>query len=231
MESNTQINLPCMFVSGIYVGFDPQRDKGGQKARGSIHIATWFASLNETVIRSRFVCKEVLRGFDDNLKVIGDWDWTIFGVAAWQTADGIPQTSRSLVQHVFVASCLLNVLLQDLALLLKAGRVRRWKDWTERKVEKRYMFFWGEWFQGAMLAFLGSLLQDVAWTCCNQSHMTSELQTHLPRSFPAPRLVQMGIGGSLQMPLVGSFWMEMLMHNGCISWIIASSILHGFGWF
>ena len=107
------------------MGFDPQRDKGGQKARGSIHIATWFASLNETVIRSRCVCKEVLRGFDDNLKV-GDWDWTIF--AAWQTADGIPQTSRSLVQHVFVASCLLNVLLQDLALLLKAGRVRRWKE-------------------------------------------------------------------------------------------------------
>lgn len=77
MDGNTQMNLPCMFVSGIYVGLDPQRDKGGQKARGSIHIATWFASLKETVIRSRFVCKEVLRGFDDNLKV-GDWDWTIF---------------------------------------------------------------------------------------------------------------------------------------------------------
>lgn len=151
--------------------------QGGQKARGSIHIATWFASPNETVIRSRFVCKEVLRGFDDNLKV-RDWDWTIFGVAAWQTADGIPQTSRSLVQHVFVPSCLLNVLLQDLALLLKVGRVRRWKDWTERKVEKRYTFFF---FLGmtsrCYVSIFRNELQDVAWTCCNQSHMTSELQT------------------------------------------------------
>lgn len=121
--------------------------RGGKKARGSIHIATWSASLNKTVIRWRFVCKEVLRGFDDNLKV-GDWDWKVFWGCC--VADSRPKLASPKLREVWWLSrhaCwtkydlhLRQCFPQDLALLLKAGRgwllARSWCNQSELQTKE-----------------------------------------------------------------------------------------------